>query len=97
MCHVRVFRNTAHGTHARGTQTLIGPKRLPFAHVRPWPVTCSQQCERAGPADLRPLHLAVNCEQGHIVLYAYARRHGMDDKIAERAKRNPWEVLDEPG
>ena len=34
MCHVRVFRNAACGTLARGTQTFIGPKRLPFAHFR---------------------------------------------------------------
>jgi hypothetical protein len=35
LCHVRVFRNTARGTLACGSQTLIGLKRLPSAHFRP--------------------------------------------------------------
>jgi hypothetical protein len=97
LCHVRVFRNNARGTLARGTQTPIGPKRLPFAHFRPTTGGLCEQGRRLGADRFGLLCLAVNCEQGHIIFDPYSGRHGMDDKIAERAERNPWQVPDEPG
>jgi hypothetical protein len=50
----------------------------------------------SGRVDLELLHLAVDCEQGHIVFDPYPGRHGMNDKIAERTERNPWQISNEP-